>query len=44
MLVAKPMHKEMFQDEVTLREIISKIVIPNLMIRVVRVLLSIVFF
>lgn len=38
MLVAKPMHKSMFQDEATLREIISKIVIPNLMIREVRVL------
>lgn len=36
MLVAKPMHKSMFQDESTLREIISRIVIPNLMIREVR--------
>ena len=27
------MHKSMFQDETTLREIISRIVIPNLMIR-----------
>ena len=35
-LVRKLMHKALFQDEATLREIISKIVIPNLMIREVR--------
>ena len=40
MLVAKPMHKHMFQDEATLREVISQIVIPNLMIREVRFLLK----
>jgi exportin-2 (importin alpha re-exporter) len=33
MLVAKPMHKAMFSKTETLEEIISKIVIPNLMIR-----------
>lgn len=32
-LVKKLMHKSLFQEEATLREIISKIVIPNLMIR-----------
>lgn len=32
-LVGKLMHKALFQEEATLRSIISKIVIPNLMIR-----------
>ena len=32
-LVAKPMHKALFQDQSTLLQIIAKIVIPNLMIR-----------
>ena len=32
-LVAKMMHKNLFQDENTLREIVLKIVIPNLMFR-----------
>ena len=32
-LVSKKMHKELFKDESTLRQIISKIVIPNLMVR-----------
>ena len=35
-LVAKLMHKALFQDEGTLREIVLKIVIPNLMFREVR--------
>jgi exportin-2 (importin alpha re-exporter) len=33
LLVAKQMHRAIFQEESTLREIISKIVVPNLMIR-----------
>lgn len=33
MLVAKPMHMAMFQDEATLRQIVSQIVIPNLTFR-----------
>jgi exportin-2 (importin alpha re-exporter) len=32
-LVKKQMHRELFKDEATLRQIIGKIVIPNLMIR-----------
>ncbi len=32
-LVSKLMHKDLFKDEATLRQIIAKIVIPNLMIR-----------
>lgn len=32
-LVGKPMHRPLFQDEQTLKQIIAKIVIPNLMIR-----------
>lgn len=32
-LIGKPMHKPLFQDPATLTQIISKIVIPNLMIR-----------
>lgn len=35
-LVKKIMHKSLFENEATLREIISKIVVPNLMIREVR--------
>lgn len=35
-LVSKLMHKNLFQDEGTLREIVQKIVIPNLMFREVR--------
>ena len=35
-LVKKLMHKSLFQDDATLRDIISRIVIPNLMIREVR--------
>jgi exportin-2 (importin alpha re-exporter) len=35
-LVAKQMHKGLFQDEATLREIVLRIVIPNLMFRDVR--------
>jgi exportin-2 (importin alpha re-exporter) len=32
-LVQKPMHRALFQEDATLRQIISKIVIPNLMLR-----------
>lgn len=32
-LVGKPMHRNLFMDEQTLKQIIAKIVIPNLMIR-----------
>jgi len=33
LLIAKQMHRNLFQEESTLREIIAKIVVPNLMIR-----------
>jgi exportin-2 (importin alpha re-exporter) len=33
LLVSKPLHRAIFQEESTLQEIISKIVVPNLMIR-----------
>jgi exportin-2 (importin alpha re-exporter) len=35
-LVAKLMHRDIFKEEATLREIVTRIVIPNLMIREVR--------
>lgn len=33
MLIERPMHRKLFQDEATLREIVAKIVIPNLTFR-----------
>ena len=32
-LIGKPMHRQLFQDEATLNQILANIVIPNLMIR-----------
>ena len=43
-LVSKLMHKALFQDEATLREIVLKIVIPNLMFREVRLVFCFVLY